>query len=279
MIDSPVHAFILFLQNLNFLFFLFFFMLRQMEEKKHSLLEALRGIFFSPLVVSGPFGCGKTHAVYSACKELSYELVEIERIEEYREKRLKKEMIYLLRVTEADKLKAAPYRGIIFETEDIYLHRRIKGASHIRMNYPAQKALKEAFGVAKRKMNMHRAALVADRSANTQNILLKNSEDPITLFHLLGKLLYRKEETLSEEILSHLEKVPPQKLLMYLHMNLPDFSSDLEGYSVVLNALSLCASKGYSKHALFLFLSALWKMPRSFPKTFYQMKSSSFYSA
>ncbi|KAI5171772.1 hypothetical protein NEFER03_1077 [Nematocida sp. LUAm3] len=253
-------------------------MSEQIEKKKLFLVEALKEILFSALVVSGPFGCGKTHAVYNACKELSYELVEIDKIEEYRDKRLKKEMIYLLRVTEPDRIKDRPYKGIIFETEDMYFYRRVKGAMHIKMNYPAQKALKEAFGVSKRKVNMHRASFIADKSENTKDVLLEGSEDPITLFHLLGKILYKKEKIPSQEVISLIERIHPQKLLMYLHMNVIDFSSDLSGYACVLNAFSLCAAEGYSRHSVFFLLSALWKMPRACPKTFYQFKSSSFYN-
>jgi len=247
------------------------------EEKRRRMREALKQVFERPVVVSGPLGSGKTHCLREACRDLGLELVEIDRVEEYKERRLSSALVYLFRTSEIGE-GAGSYRGIVFETESPYLYRKVEGCVHVQVRKPSQKEIMEVFALRKSKLNMHRASILARSSEKVEDRMRREflGEDPASFYHVVGKILYRKTAGVPEEVFDLLRKAPA-KMLMYIHENIPQFMASVKELSEVMQEISGAVGRGEEEARGCLVLSRIWQSKRHAPKRFYSIRSSPFH--
>ncbi|KAI5188831.1 hypothetical protein NEMIN01_0199 [Nematocida minor] len=238
-----------------------------MEKSLESAMEHLKT---AAVVVSGPGGSGKTALIKKVIESTEYELIEIDDIEEYKAHRISKSMIYLLRVTEEMRVKKCEYRGIIFETDQPYFHRKIKNCKHIKVPLVAIRTVKKHCPSATGKTSMHRVVQTAKLPEESHKVLLENGNSNICFFHAIGKILYHKTNEVPKEVLHILEEIP-FKTLLYIHENIPAFTPSIEALSSVLDKISLAATNISLVHQV---ISEIWRLERHSPKSFYNIRTS-----
>lgn len=234
------------------------------------LEQAMAQIEKSAVVVSGPAGSGKTELIKKTAQKAGHILVEIDGIEEYKTHRLNKRIVYLLRTSEGMRISSAEYAGIIFETDNPYFFRKIKNSTHIKNTMPTLRAIKKHCASVRSRMSMHRVLNAAKMPKETHSVLLENSADSISLFHVLGKILYHKTENVPEEVMDTIEN-NPFKVLLYVHENIPTFVTGIGELARVLDQISLTSTNLSLIHGL---ITAIWKLEKHSPKKFYHIRPS-----
>ncbi|OAG31640.1 hypothetical protein NEDG_00115 [Nematocida displodere] len=247
--------------------------------KTQEARSALKNAKSSVVVLSGPIGCGKTSLVKSLSAEWSYDLVEIDTLDDYMEHRLCQDMVYLIRLSEVPPRKRnTKYRGMVVETENPYLYRQIRDAVPIHMNKPTQKTSRRLLPLARASMDLNTASAISGMPRPLQQRLVDESDEPCTsFFHFLGRILYHKTDVVPEQVFLLLSQNSALKTLTYLHENLPSFSKDLDALSTVLDQVSVAVSRGCREEDAVLLLAGIWAMERSPPKKFFQIRSSHYH--
>ncbi|KAI5187179.1 hypothetical protein NEHOM01_1988 [Nematocida homosporus] len=246
--------------------------------KVSQLETALLDVLKKPVVVSGPAGCGKTFLIRSVCAKYDYDLVLLDSELEWSEYRLNPRTVYLLRVAGDNyQIKKKAYHGIVFETESPYLYKQIQGAVHVRLNKVTQRAMHQKFLLPQVPESLHKAGLLAKLPTSVQHYVIDEPDSQVSFFHLIGKILYRKKESMTPKIFTLLEQNSVAKVLEYLHENAPAFYDDLEAFSATLESISDCLDQNYSYLSLVSSVYTIWKSPKYTPKKFYQIRSSSYF--
>ncbi|KAI5191744.1 hypothetical protein NECID01_1625 [Nematocida sp. AWRm77] len=277
------------------------------EEKKRLLEESLHSTFGRAIVVSGPLGCGKTRLIKETALKNKCTVVELDTVEEYAEHRLGENTVYLIRVSNIERKTSLcrAYKGVVFETESAYLHRKLPGSLHIQLSHPTQKHVKEVFPHASAPSakhsgprpkgrsaagrlgttNMHRASILSEASPSVQSVLADGlGKESVSFFHAIGKVLYRKTPTIPDEVISVVE-TSPYKTMMYIHENVPWFVPSTSALANILECISTGVFSRSSTQTpvctypleAYQTVCAVWKEKQALPGRFFNIKSSSFY--
>lgn len=247
------------------------------EQQKQQLKKALQQLDRQAVVVSGPSGCGKTHLIREVCREERYIIAEIENDEEWSDRGLESRRVCLMHVEEIGQIRRKCYTGIVFETDMPYLYRMIPGCIHIKIPRMTHRGAEYLSGVQQGPRNLHKALLAARTSAQARKLIIEEKKESISIYHLIAKILYRKTDQIPRNILDLLSTAPPDKVLLYLHENIPFFVDSLSELADILDSFSLCVSENYRSSRLFQSVCKVWKCPRYTPQCFYSIKSSSFF--
>lgn len=238
-----------------------------MEERLENAMENIREI---SVVVSGGGGAGKTAMIKRVAQKAEKELVEIDSMEEYMEYRIRKTIVYLLRVTEGMRVRKCKYKGIIFETDNPYFYRKIKDAIHIKITQAPIRTVRKHCPDAVNRTSMHRILQTAKMPKNIHRILLETDTTNISFFHVIGKILYHKTKDVPAEVQRIIEDTP-HKTLSYIHENIPEFSENISDLSKVLDKVSLAVDR---IGLLYAVIYEIWHLNRHTPKSFYNIRTS-----